>query len=142
MLRNIFLVSLLIYAVCAAHWEIREVDSAEDQDEEISADGMPKQQIFVICKICKSIMKAVKKKLPPNAKPEEIKKKLDNFCDNLILGSGRCKKLVQNYLHKIIDELMTEDGPNTICTKIHACKPKQPIKEFIFVHDHQAHNNF
>ncbi|KAI2647149.1 hypothetical protein H4Q32_029856 [Labeo rohita] len=36
MLRNIFLVTLLVYAVCATHWEIREVGSAEDQDEEIS----------------------------------------------------------------------------------------------------------
>ncbi|XP_026142324.1 antimicrobial peptide NK-lysin-like [Carassius auratus] len=141
MLRNIFLVSLLIYAVCAAHWEIREVDSAEDQDEEISADSMSTQQIFNKCDICKKIMKAVKKKLSANATPHEIKEKLNNACNKLKLVSGQCKKLVQKYLHAIIDELMTEDGPNTICTKIHACKSNPPIKEFIFVHD-QAHDNF
>uniref|UniRef100_A0A8C1G531 NK-lysin tandem duplicate 1 n=1 Tax=Cyprinus carpio TaxID=7962 RepID=A0A8C1G531_CYPCA len=141
MLRNIFLVSLLVYAVCAAHWEIREVDSAEDQYEEISADGMPKQQIFNKCDICKKIMKAVKKKLPPNATPDEIKEKLKNVCDKFKPVSGQCKKLVQKYLRNIIDELMTEDGPNTICTKIHVCKSKPPIKEFILVHD-QAHDNF
>ncbi len=33
------------------------------------ADGMPKQQIFGKCGICKSIMKAVKKKLSSNATP-------------------------------------------------------------------------
>ncbi|XP_016311335.1 antimicrobial peptide NK-lysin-like [Sinocyclocheilus anshuiensis] len=141
MLRNIFLVSLLVCAVCADHWEIREVDSAEDQDEEISADGMPKQQIFSKCNTCKTIMKAVKKKLSPNATPDEIKTKLNKACDKFKLVSGQCKKLVQKYLHNIIDELMTDDGPNTICIKIHACKPKPPIKEFIFAHD-QAHDNF
>ncbi|XP_052435848.1 prosaposin isoform X3 [Carassius gibelio] len=141
MLRNIFLVSLLIYAVCAAHLEIREVDSAEDQDEEISADGMQKQQAFIICGICKGIMKAVKKKLPANATAEEIKTKLENLCDNLIWGSGRCKELVKTYLHSIIDELMTKDGPNTICKKINVCMSKSPIKEFNFVLD-QAHDNF
>ncbi|XP_058606100.1 prosaposin-like [Onychostoma macrolepis] len=141
MLRNIFLVSLLVYAVCAAHWDIREVDSAEDQDEEISADGMPKQQIFTKCSLCKTILKAVKKKLSSNATPNEIKTKLNNFCDKLKLASGQCRKFVQKYLHNIIDELMTDDGPNTICTKIHACKTKPPIKDFIFVHD-QAQDNF
>lgn len=122
------------------------MDSAEDQDEEIScdafhADGMPKQKIFSKCTICKSIMKAVKKKLSSKATPDEIKAKLNNVCDKFKPVNGHCKKFVQKYLHNIIDELMTKDGPNTICTKIHACKTKPPIKEFIFVHD-QAHGNF
>ncbi len=33
------------------------------------ADGMPKQKIFSKCTICKSIMKAVKKKLSSKATP-------------------------------------------------------------------------
>ncbi|RXN19283.1 antimicrobial peptide NK-lysin-like protein [Labeo rohita] len=102
MLRNIFLVSLLVYAVCAAHWEIREVDSAEDQDEDMC---------------------------------DEVKATLNKTREKLT------KPLKCLYLHGLIDELKTDDGPDTICTKIHACKPEPPIKEFIVVRD-QAHDNF
>ncbi|XP_050989230.1 prosaposin-like [Labeo rohita] len=122
MLRNIFLVSLLVYAVCAAQWEIRKVDFAEDQDEEISADGMLKQQMSVKCDLCKTIMKEVKKKISANATPDEIKTKLNNMCDKLKPLRVQCKHFVEKYLQNLIDELMTDDGPNTICTKIHACK--------------------
>ncbi|KAK2879089.1 hypothetical protein QQF64_010768 [Cirrhinus molitorella] len=119
MLRNIFLVSLLIYAVSASHWEIREVDSAEDQDEEISADGMP---MSVRCEICKRIMKEVKKKISANPTPDEIKTKLNNICDKFKPLSAQCKDFVEKYLQNLVDELMTDDGPIAICTKIHACK--------------------
>ncbi|KAL1257526.1 hypothetical protein QQF64_010770 [Cirrhinus molitorella] len=140
MLRNIFLVSLLVYAVCAAHWEIREVDSsAEDEDEEISADVV-KQQSSIQCSACKSLLKTVKKKISSNASPDEIKTKLNNTCEKMPLRA-KCKHFVQKYLHSLIDELMTDDGPKTICTKIHICKSKPPIKEFIVVRD-QAHDNF
>ncbi|XP_026085984.1 antimicrobial peptide NK-lysin-like [Carassius auratus] len=145
MLRNIFLVSMLIYAVCAVHWEIREVDSAEDQDEEISVfqadDEMMEQQSSLECKICKLIMKLVKKKIPSNATPDEIKSKLNDTCEKVRLLRVQCKHFVQKYLHNLIDELMTDDGPQTICTKIHVCKQESPIKEIIFVHD-QANENF
>nr|QGA69873.1 NK-lysin antimicrobial peptide type 4 [Sinocrossocheilus bamaensis] len=135
MLRNIFLVSLLVYAVCAAHWEIREVGSAEDQDQEISADGMPKQQMSIKCDICKRIMKEVKKKISANPTPDEIKTKLNNICDKFKPLRVQCKHFVEKYLQNLIDELMTDDGPNAICTKIHVCKEARTIKEFIVVHD-------
>ncbi|XP_048046947.1 NK-lysin tandem duplicate 2 [Megalobrama amblycephala] len=130
MLRNVFLVSLLIYAVCAAHWEIREVDSAEDELEEILAD-MTEQQIFDKCAICKYIMKKVKKRIPSNATPDEIKTKLNNTCEKARLLKSKCKHFVEKYLSTLIDELMTDDGPKTICIKLNACKPEPPIKEFI-----------
>ncbi|XP_016347783.1 antimicrobial peptide NK-lysin-like [Sinocyclocheilus anshuiensis] len=141
MLRNIFLVSLLVYAVCAVHWEIREVDSAEDQDEEIFADDEMMKQSSVECSICKSIMKRVKMTISSNATPDEIKTKLNNTCEKIRLLRVQCKHFVQKYLHDLIDELMTDDGPKTICTKIHICEPESPIKEIIFVHD-QANDNF
>ncbi|KAK9959663.1 hypothetical protein ABG768_009771 [Culter alburnus] len=130
MLRNVFLVSLLIYAVCAAHWEIREVDSAEDELEEILAD-MTEQQIFDKCSICKYIMKKVKKRISSKATPDEIKTKLNNTCEKAGPLKSKCKHFVEKYLSTLIDELMTDDGPKTICTKVHACKPEPPIKEFI-----------
>ncbi|KAK7142722.1 hypothetical protein R3I94_012166 [Phoxinus phoxinus] len=126
MLRNVFLVSLLIYAVCAVHWEIREVGSAEEELEEISADSVTKQEIFPMCSICKSIMKSVKKKLSPKPTPDEIKTKLNNTCEAWPLTS-KCKKFVAKYLNALIDELMTDDGPKTICAKVRACKLKPPI---------------
>ncbi|RXN19282.1 antimicrobial peptide NK-lysin-like protein [Labeo rohita] len=126
MLRNIFLVSLLVYAVCAAHWQIREVDSAEDQNEDMCADGIPKPNM---CKACKDIIEK-----------DEIKAMVNNTCKTL-WAESLCKKFMNKYLHGVIDELMTDDGPQTICTKIHACKPEPPIKEFIVVRD-QAHDNF
>ncbi|XP_042630608.1 antimicrobial peptide NK-lysin-like [Cyprinus carpio] len=140
MLRNIFLVSMLVYAVCAVHWEIREVDSAEDQDEEISADDAMMQS-SVECSLCKSIIKKVKKMIPSNATPDEIKTKLNNTCEKVRLLRVQCKHFVQKYLHDLIDELMTDDGPKTLCTKIKICKPESPIKEIIFVRD-QANDNF
>ncbi|XP_073682550.1 antimicrobial peptide NK-lysin-like [Garra rufa] len=142
MLRNILLVSLLAYAVCAAHWEIREVDSAEDEDEEFSADvEMMKPQSSIGCSICKSIMNKVKKRISSNATPDEIKTKLNNTCEKIRLLRAQCKRFVQKYLHTLVDELMTDDGPKAICAKIRICKPKPPIKEFIVVRD-QAHENF
>ncbi|KAI2646485.1 Prosaposin [Labeo rohita] len=86
---------------------------AEDRQDE--ADGIPKPNM---CKTCKDIIEKVKKHVFCNSTP-----------------------VVKKYLHGLIDELMTDDGPNTICTKIHACKPEPPIKEFIVVRD-QAHDNF
>uniref|UniRef100_A0A672P390 Antimicrobial peptide NK-lysin-like n=2 Tax=Sinocyclocheilus grahami TaxID=75366 RepID=A0A672P390_SINGR len=93
------------------------------------------------CSMCKSIMKRVKKTISSNATPDEIKTKLNNACEKIRLLKVQCKHFVQKYLHYLIDELMTDDGPKTICTKIHICKPESPIKEIIFVHD-QANDNF
>ncbi|RXN19286.1 antimicrobial peptide NK-lysin-like protein [Labeo rohita] len=126
MLRNIFLIGLLIYAVCAAHWEIREVESAEDQDEDIRADGIPKPNL---CKICKDVVEKVKKHIVCDSTQDEIKATLKKACEEtkplLILP---CKCLVKRYLNGVIDDLMTDDGPDTICTKVHACKMKIKVK--------------
>ncbi|RXN19284.1 antimicrobial peptide NK-lysin-like protein [Labeo rohita] len=120
MLRNIFLVNLLVYAVCAAHWEIREVDSAEDQNEDMCADGIPKLNL---CKTCKDIIEKVKKHVFCDSTSDEIKATLKKACEKAgMLLKHPCKILVKKYLHGLIDELKTDDGPNTICTKIHACK--------------------
>ncbi|XP_077095048.1 NK-lysin tandem duplicate 2 [Siphateles boraxobius] len=141
MFRNVFLVSLLIYAVCAVHWEIREVGSAEEELEEIIAERLTKQEIFTRCSICKYIMKRVKKRISSKATPDEIKNKLNNTCEKAGPLKSKCKQFVTKYLSTLIDELMTDDGPKTICAKVHACKPKPPIKEFIFSHD-PAFNHF
>ncbi|RXN19288.1 antimicrobial peptide NK-lysin-like protein [Labeo rohita] len=121
MLRNIFLVTLLVYAVCATHWEIREVGSAEDQDEEIYADDMMKEQIF-LCSACKTLIAMVKKRIPSNATAVDIKAKLNNFCGKMWLLKRTCLNIVQKHLHGLVDELMKNDGPNAVCTKIHVCK--------------------
>ncbi|XP_059376966.1 prosaposin-like [Carassius carassius] len=121
MLRNIFLVSLLIYAVCGAHWEIREVDSAEDQDEEISADGMPKQQSIGECIICKTIVKAVKTLLSHKPTVEEIKTKLKKVCAIFDHRKDSCENFIETYIKKLVDELMTDDAPNKVCSLILIC---------------------
>ncbi|XP_052435853.1 prosaposin isoform X6 [Carassius gibelio] len=121
MLRNIFLVSLLIYAVCAAHWDISEVDSAEDQDEEISADGMPTQQSSSECIICKLIVKAVKTLLSHKPTVDEIKTKLKKGCNLLNQRKDPCKHFIEKYMNKLVDELMTDDAPNKVCSKILIC---------------------
>ncbi|NP_001298721.1 NK-lysin tandem duplicate 2 precursor [Danio rerio] len=135
MLRNIFLVSLLIYAVSAAHWEVREVDSAEDELEETPEDNMVKQKFPGKCTICKYIMNQVKKRLSTKSTPDEIKNNLMNICNKAVVLKSQCKKFIQKHIHTLIDELMNDDGPNTICTKVHACKSEPPIKEFIFIHE-------
>ncbi|XP_051578064.1 NK-lysin tandem duplicate 2 [Myxocyprinus asiaticus] len=135
MFRNIFLVTLLMYSVCAVHWEIREVDSAEDQLEEIPDDSVMTQNLPDKCSICKSIIKKVKKKISSKATPDEIKKKLNNTCEKLPVFKSQCKCFIKKYMSTLIDELHTTDGPNTICTKLSLCKSPPPIKEFIFVSD-------
>ncbi|CAM4649096.1 unnamed protein product [Leuciscus chuanchicus] len=141
MLRNVFLVSLLIYAVFAAHWEIREEGSAEEDLEEIIAESLKEQQASPVCSICKYIMKKVKKRISSKATPDEIKSKLNNTCEKAGPLKSRCKKFVAKHLSTLIDELMTDDGPKTICAKVHACKPQPPpIKEFTVSHD-PAFNN-
>ncbi|XP_039537775.1 NK-lysin tandem duplicate 2 [Pimephales promelas] len=136
MLRNVFLVSLLIYAVCADHWEDREVGSAEEELEELEEillDGVMKEQIFTRCSICKYIMKRVKKKISTKASPDAIKDKLNNTCEKAGPLKSKCKHFVEKYLKTLIDELMTDDGPKTICVKVHACKPEPPpIKKLFF----------
>ncbi|RXN19285.1 antimicrobial peptide NK-lysin-like protein [Labeo rohita] len=119
MLRNIFLIGLLIYAVCAAHWEIREVESAEDQDEDICADGIPKPNM---CEACKDMIEKVKKHIVCDSTSDEIKATLKKACEEAgIVLKHPCDYLVKKYLHVVIDDLMKDDGPHTICTKIHAC---------------------
>ncbi|XP_056333398.1 NK-lysin tandem duplicate 1 [Danio aesculapii] len=141
MLRNIFLVSLFIYAVSAAHWEIREVDSAEDELEETPDDNMVKQKFPGMCSLCKYVMKHVKARISTDSTPDEIKNMLMNLCENAWLLKGQCEKFVKNHIHTLIDELMTHDGPNTICAKVLVCKFGPPIKEFIFIHDRAAKEN-
>ncbi|XP_050957493.1 antimicrobial peptide NK-lysin [Labeo rohita] len=120
MLRNIFLVTLLVYAVCATHWEIREVGSAEDQDEEISADDMMKEQIF-LCSACKTLIAMVKNMIPAHATPVQIKGILEYFCGKMWLLRGTCLNIVRQHLHDLVDELMKNDSTNAVCTKIHVC---------------------
>ncbi|XP_052001202.1 NK-lysin tandem duplicate 2 [Xyrauchen texanus] len=139
MFRNIILVTLLAYSVCAVHWEIREVDSAEDQLEEIPDDSVMKQNLLNKCSICTSIIKKVKKTISSKTTPDEIKEKLNNTCKKFLLFKSQCNRF-NKYLSTLIDELHTADGPKTICTRIHFCKSPPPIKEFIFVSD-QAFDN-
>ncbi|XP_026142325.1 prosaposin-like [Carassius auratus] len=122
MLRNIFLVSFIIYAVCAAHWEIREVDSAEDQDEEISADGMTTQHSSSECIICKLIVKAVKTLLSHKPTVDEIKTKLKKGCNLLNKRKDPCKHFIEKHMNKLVKALKTKDSPKIICSKILICE--------------------
>ncbi|TRY56607.1 hypothetical protein DNTS_003517 [Danionella cerebrum] len=173
MLRNIFLLSLLVHAVCSTHWEVREVDSAEDELEEIPDygtanekalsicsicqkilnsvkkkvscnttpdHGTANEKAFSICSICQKILNSVKKKVSRNTTPDSIKGKLIEGCNKLFIGKTLCKKFVTAHLHTLVDELMTDDGPRTICAKAGACKKPPAIKEFIFV-DEQVNNH-
>ncbi|NP_001298723.1 NK-lysin tandem duplicate 1 isoform X1 [Danio rerio] len=141
MLRNIFLVGLLIYAVSAAHWEVREVDSAEDELEETPNDNMVKQKFPGMCSLCKYVMKHVKERISADSTPDEIKNKLMNLCEKAWLLKGQCQKFVKTHLHTLIDELMTNDGVNTICAKALVCKFGPPRKEFNFIHDRAVNEN-
>ncbi|TRY56608.1 hypothetical protein DNTS_003517 [Danionella cerebrum] len=121
MLRNIFLLSLLVHAVCSTHWEVREVDSAEDELEEIPDYGTANEKALSICSICQKILNSVKKKVSCNTTPDSIKGKLIEGCNKLFIGKTLCKKFVMKHLHTLVDELMTNDGPRTICAKAGAC---------------------
>ncbi|TRY91790.1 hypothetical protein DNTS_021913 [Danionella cerebrum] len=122
MLRNIFLLSLLVHAVCSTHWEVREVDSAEDELEEIPNHGTANEKALFICSTCQNLLKSVKSHLSNISTPDGIKGKLIEGC-NLLNFFVRiiCKQFVVAHLHTLVDELMTNDGPRTICAKAGAC---------------------
>ncbi|XP_056623087.1 prosaposin-like [Triplophysa dalaica] len=131
MLRNIIFIACLLCSVCAAHWEIREVESSEDVDD-MPADGMTKQKLPGLCWVCKWVMNKVKKRVTVNSTPDEIKTKLFATCDQIGFMKKECKKFIQKYMSTLVEELSTTDGPKTICTSIRACKSKSAfLKDFI-----------
>ncbi|KAI7804962.1 prosaposin-like [Triplophysa rosa] len=139
MLRNVFLITLLICSACAVHWEIREVASSDDVDE-MPADRMTGRKPGV-CWVCKWVVKKVKKSISTTSTPDEIKNKLLDACDQSGFLKAQCKSLVSKDSSTLVEEISTSDDPNTICTNLNVCTSKPPPrKDFILSSDRGFYN--
>ncbi|KAJ8333210.1 hypothetical protein SKAU_G00421060 [Synaphobranchus kaupii] len=124
---SIILCFLLTYTACAqsGHFHGNGVlETGDDMALEAEAEAETMENIPGSCLICKSIMNKVKASMSDHESKEEIKKKLHNVCNKLHFVKGTCKKVVNKYLNKLADELLTSDGARTACVKIKLCKPK------------------
>ncbi|XP_073725262.1 prosaposin-like [Misgurnus anguillicaudatus] len=141
MLRNIFLVTLIVYSVSAVHLKIYEVDSNEDLHQEEPAEGLTTtQQVFGACTACKWVMDKIKKTISKNSTPDQIKGKLYGYCEKTGFLKKTCNFFINEYLNTLIEEFSTNDGPKAICTKFRACKSKQSIMEFIQAYNQEFDN--
>ncbi|KAK3563639.1 hypothetical protein QTP86_031878 [Hemibagrus guttatus] len=134
MLRNILLVSFFIGSACSFYLEYLKVNSEElidgtlvsatspdsvDQDEDLPVH---EEQIPGVCFLCKQVVKKVKKHLGNHENANKIKEKLKRGCDYLPVGKDICKKMVNNHIDILVEELSTDDDPKTVCVKAGICK--------------------
>ncbi|XP_056623085.1 antimicrobial peptide NK-lysin-like [Triplophysa dalaica] len=141
MLRNVFLVTLVMCSVCAVHWEIREVESSEDVDV-MPADKMTKQKLPGVCWACNWVMRKVKKMITPNSTKEEIEKDLHAVCEKIGFLKSLCKSFVKKYLGTLVEDLSTTDGPKTICVNVGVCKSKSSFSEKFIPSSDPEFDNF
>ncbi|KAJ8333209.1 hypothetical protein SKAU_G00421050 [Synaphobranchus kaupii] len=123
----IILCFLLAYTACAqsGHFHGNGVlETDDDMALEAEAEAETTENIPGFCSICKRIMNKVKASMSDHESKEEITKKLHNVCNKMRVFKRTCKKVVNKYLVKLVDELLTSDGARTACVKIKLCKRK------------------
>ncbi|XP_056623088.1 prosaposin-like [Triplophysa dalaica] len=114
MLRNIFLVTLLICSACAD-------DMSSTEDDLVKSDPeLPKINGDLTCYLCKKVVSYVKSKISSDTTVEKIKKILHSVCDHLPLFKDSCKTFVSKYADKIAVIIQKAD-PETVCKKISVC---------------------
>ncbi|XP_059374518.1 antimicrobial peptide NK-lysin-like isoform X3 [Carassius carassius] len=121
MLRRIVLITLLISSVCALQWEMHKEDSIRNEFEESSGE-IETEQLPGKCWACKWVMKKLKKQISNGATPDDIKKKLGMICDEIGFLKSMCRKLVNQFMDILVEELSTTDDAGTICANIRVCR--------------------
>nr|XP_029544318.1 saposin-C-like isoform X2 [Oncorhynchus nerka] len=74
------------------------------------------------CFACKRIINKVKAQLDGDDNKENISAKLDSICGSMGILKAICKKLVNKYKEKLIDELVNDEDAKDACKKLKLCK--------------------
>jgi len=77
----------------------------------------------VNCLICKRVAKWIMKELEDNKTEVSVVQALDQVCDR-IFSAGKsldCKEFVSRYTHEIIQLIIQEDDPKTVCRLLNVC---------------------
>merc|ERR1711965_434358 len=74
------------------------------------------------CALCEAAVARAEVKLESNTTVAELTQWLDELCDKAPAGyKGVCDNLVATYLSKIIDLLVADLPPTTVCTDLQLC---------------------
>ncbi|XP_070971479.1 antimicrobial peptide NK-lysin-like [Oncorhynchus clarkii lewisi] len=74
------------------------------------------------CFACKRIINKVKVQLDGDNNKDNISAKLDSICGSMGMLKAICKKLVNKYKEKLIDELVNDEDAKDACKKLKLCK--------------------
>ncbi|XP_064815389.1 saposin-C-like [Oncorhynchus masou masou] len=74
------------------------------------------------CFACKRIINKVKAQLDGDNNKDNISAKLDSICGSMGILKAICKKLVNKYKEKLIDELVNDEDAKDACKKLKLCK--------------------
>jgi len=74
------------------------------------------------CAICEFLIKEIEAKLASNKTESEIIADLDKVCAHLGAIKAECTAVVAQYAPQMIQALISKEDPQTVCTKVGACK--------------------
>ncbi|XP_042289670.1 prosaposin isoform X1 [Thunnus maccoyii] len=95
-----------------------KVESATDK----SAKPMVRVRDSPTCAICEFVMKQLESMLQDQATEEEVIKAVEKVCGLLPSSlSGQCKDLIETYGQAIIELLVQQADPKTVCTVLALC---------------------
>jgi len=77
------------------------------------------------CSLCTAILTDVKKQLGSNISAAALKKVLDKVCSKIPFAKDLCKNSLEPYITQILQALLAQEDPATVCLKIKLCKAAQ-----------------
>jgi len=78
------------------------------------------------CAICEFLIKEIEAKLEQNKTESQIIQDLDKVCAHLGAIKAECTAVVAQYAPQMIQALIHKEDPQTVCTKVKACKTAEP----------------
>jgi saposin len=80
----------------------------------------------VNCLVCKQVAKWVMTKLKDNKTEISVVEALDEVCDKIFTKGKKldCKEFVSRYTHEIIQLIIQEDDPKTVCRLLNVCNSR------------------
>jgi saposin len=86
------------------------------------------------CAICEFLIKEVETMLENNKTESEIEAELDKICNHLGSIKTECAAVVNQYTPQIISALVHKENPQTVCTKVGACKSAKSFRSVADFH--------
>ncbi|XP_031436458.1 antimicrobial peptide NK-lysin-like [Clupea harengus] len=76
------------------------------------------------CKVCKWIIKKMRKSIHEGSTEEVIRESLEAVCNKTFMLKRVCRWFVKKYIDRLTKELSTSDDVRTICVNLKACRPR------------------